>query len=153
MAGHPALAIVTVYKRLPVQPAASVAVMVNVNVPAVVGVPVIAPEPPLRTSPVGSAPLEMVNVYGAVPPEPETVWLYAVPKLPFGSVAGLTVMMGQASTPHVLTLFVSSVTAPLRPIVLPWVFARVVSVMLVGAKMPPANAVRVPSAPGLPPCQ
>src|SRR4051794_15100230 len=153
MAGHPALAIVTVYKRLPVQPAASVAVMVNVNVPAVVGVPVIAPEPPLRTSPVGSAPLEMVNVYGAVPPEPETVWLYAVPTLPFGSVAGLTVMMGHASTPHVLTLFVSSVTAPLRANALPLVFAPVVSVMLVRARMSPTNDVPVPSVAELPTCQ
>src|SRR3954452_20116746 len=153
MAGHPVLAIVTVYRRLPAQPVASVAVMVKLNVPAVVGVPVMAPELPLRISPVGSAPLEMVNVYGAVPPDPETVWLYAGPTLPFGSDAGLTVMMGHASTPQVLTWFVSSVTAPLRASVLPLVFAPVVSVMLVRARMSPTNDVPVPSVAELPSCQ
>ena len=73
MAGQPGLAIVIVYRRLPVQPVASVAVIVKVNVPTVVGVPVIAPVLELRSRPVGSEPLDTENVYGEVPPEPETV--------------------------------------------------------------------------------
>ena len=65
------------YSWLPEQPFASVAVIVKMKVPAVVGVPVMAPGPPVLSgySPVGSAPLETAYVYGAVPPLAETVWL------------------------------------------------------------------------------
>jgi len=66
MAGQPGLAMVIVYRRLPEQPVASVAVIVKVNVPTVVGVPVIAPVELLRSRFVGSAPLDIENVYGDV---------------------------------------------------------------------------------------
>jgi hypothetical protein len=52
----------------------SVAVIVNGNEPAAVGVPVIAPEP-LSDKPVGKAPLVTAYVYEGVPPEAETLWL------------------------------------------------------------------------------
>ena len=59
-------AITMEYGWLPEQPFASVAVIVKLKVPAVVGVPVMAPSPAVLsgTSPVGSAPLERANVYG-----------------------------------------------------------------------------------------
>ena len=64
-----------VYACTPVQPFASVAVTVNVNVPAVVGVPEMRPLPVLSDSPVGSAPAVMLYVYGPVPPLAVMVWL------------------------------------------------------------------------------
>ena len=76
-----------------------------------------------------------------------------MPTEPFGSVAGFTVMIGQTDTPQVLTLLVSSVTAPLRASALPEVFAPVVSVMLVRARMSPTNEVPVPRVAELPTCQ
>ena len=72
----PAMGLMTrVYSRKPVQPFWSVAVTVNVNVPAVVGVPAITPPAVIGDSPVGSAPEVMVNVYGAAPPLAVMVWL------------------------------------------------------------------------------
>ena len=50
-------------------------------------------------------------------------------------------------------LLVSSVTAPLRASARPIMFAPVVSVMLVSARMFPANEVVVPSVAELPTCQ
>lgn len=41
---------------------------VKFNVPAVVGVPVIAPVAPFRNKPSGRLPEEIENVYGGVPP-------------------------------------------------------------------------------------
>ena len=64
-----------VYSRKPVQPFWSVAVIVNVNVPAAVGVPVITPPLVIGDSPVGSDPEVMVNEYGAAPPVAVIVWL------------------------------------------------------------------------------
>ena len=63
----------TAYALLPEQAAASAAVIEKLNVPAELGVPVIAPVAPLRIRPPGSAPLDTENVYGAVPPDAETV--------------------------------------------------------------------------------
>jgi hypothetical protein len=51
------------------------------------------------------------------------------------------------------TTFVSIVTAPFRARALPEMLARVVSVMLVRARMFPANVVSVPSVAELPTCQ
>ena len=53
----------------------STAVMVKGNVPAVVGVPVMAPVAGFRTSPGGNTPLVTENVYGPVPPLADTVAL------------------------------------------------------------------------------
>ena len=83
--------IVTLYARDPVDPRLSFAVIVKLNVPAADGVPVIAPVDAFNDSPVGNAPALMANVYGAVPPDAVTVWLYATPCVQCGSVAGLTV--------------------------------------------------------------
>src|SRR5438093_548810 len=57
--------IVKVIVRLPVQPLTSVAVTVNVNMPAMVGVPEIVPIDEI-VNPVGNAPL-VVKVNGPVP--------------------------------------------------------------------------------------
>ena len=56
----------------------SVAVIVKLYVPALVGVPVIAPVDALSVRPLGSAPDVTLNVTGAVPPDVCTVWLYAM---------------------------------------------------------------------------
>jgi hypothetical protein len=58
---------------------------VNVNVPAVVGVPEIRPEA-ASVKPAGNAPPVTVKLYGAAPPLAVSVWLYAAPTVPFGSV-------------------------------------------------------------------
>ena len=62
-------------------------------------------------------------------------------------------MIGQTETPQVLTLLVSSVTAPLRASARPLVFDPVVSVMLESARMSPVNEVPVPRVAELPTCQ
>ena len=76
MTGQPAGPAITMeYGRLPGQPFASVAVIVKLKVPARVSVPEMTPVLALSVKPFGSAPLETVKVYGAVPPTAETVWL------------------------------------------------------------------------------
>ena len=54
---------------------ASVAVIVKLNWPGVVGVPEITPVVVSSVRPFGRVPLETLKVYGAVPPVAETVWL------------------------------------------------------------------------------
>ncbi len=53
----------------------SVAVTVNSNVPACVGVPERTPVVVFRSSPPGSAPAATAKVYGALPPLAVRVWL------------------------------------------------------------------------------
>ncbi len=53
--------------RVAVAPAASVAVIVKAKVPPAVGVPVMAPVPAFRLSPLGRAPVVIAKVTGAVP--------------------------------------------------------------------------------------
>ena len=65
----------TVKLRLPVQPAASVAVMVNVALLAVVGAPVNAPVVAFNKMPAGSAPLVTLYVTAPVAPVVEIVAL------------------------------------------------------------------------------
>ena len=69
------LGIPIVYARLPGQPFASVAVIVRLKTPVVVGVPEMTPVVGLSVRPGGSAPLETAKVYDPVPPVAETVWL------------------------------------------------------------------------------
>jgi len=79
----------------------SVATIVKVKIPSVVGVPEMTAVVALvgvRVSPGGREPLPTVNVYGGVPPLAEIVWLYGVPWTAIGSVAGLTVIKGQPGT-------------------------------------------------------
>ena len=90
-----AQSIVSEYASVPVQPLASVACAVKLDVPGVVGVPLIAPLVP-SDNPAGSAPAIFVNEYGAVPPLAETVAKYAAPVVPCGSVVGATVIVAQS---------------------------------------------------------
>ena len=75
MGGQGAVAAITMeYSWLPEQPFVSVAVIVKLKVPAVAGVPVMAPVAVLSDNTGGSAPLETAYVYGvAVLPEAVTV--------------------------------------------------------------------------------
>ncbi len=82
--------IVTAYACEPVAPSPSVAVIVKLLVAAVVGVPEIKPLAAFSESPAGKLPAETLNVYEPLPPVALTLWLYAAPTVPFGSVAGLT---------------------------------------------------------------
>lgn len=67
-----------------------VAVIVKLKVPAVVGVPVIAPVDVLSVRPAGSAPTIKLNVIGAVPVA-EMDCEYGMPTVPAGS--GLAVVI------------------------------------------------------------
>ena len=62
---------------------ASLTRSVKEKVPAVVGVPVMVF--PVMSSPAGSAPAEIVQVYGVVPPVAVRDCEYAAPTVPFGS--------------------------------------------------------------------
>ena len=68
----------SVNARLPGQPFASVAVIVKLKMPLVVGVPemtAVVGLAGIKVRPGGSAPLEIVKVYGGVPPLAKIVWL------------------------------------------------------------------------------
>lgn len=61
---------------------ASVTLMVKVEVPDAVGVPVIAPDDAFKVRPAGREPVLTLHVYGVVPPVACTVAEYAVPTVP-----------------------------------------------------------------------
>ena len=85
------VALITIeYAREPNAPRLSFAVIVKLNVPAAVGVPVIAPVDVFSDKPVGNEPTN-AYVYGAVPPEAVTVWLYAMFCVVAGRLAGFSV--------------------------------------------------------------
>ena len=84
--------IVTLYARAPVAPRPSVAVIVKLLAAAVVAVPVIAPVAAFKDKPAGKLPADTLNVYEPFPPVAEIFCEYAVPTVPFGNIAGLTVM-------------------------------------------------------------
>jgi len=71
--------VVVVPDALPVE---STTCAVKLNVPAVVGVPVMAPVELFSVKPAGSDPLVMENVYGGVPPPATRAELYATPTCP-----------------------------------------------------------------------
>jgi len=83
-----------VYDCNPVQPLESVAVIVDVNMPAVVGVPEIMP---LLESdiPGVSSPAVTLKVYGASPPLAVMLLLWATPSVPCGRGGGDRVTGGQ----------------------------------------------------------
>jgi hypothetical protein len=74
-------------------PAAFVAVMVNVAGPATVGIPDMTPVAVSRVNPAGSAPAVTLNVIGPVP-EAATVAEYGVPITSPASVADVEVIDG-----------------------------------------------------------
>ena len=88
----------------------SISLTVNVNVPAAVGIPEIAPVAALNASPAGSDPLEMLVVSAAVPPAEIMVALYGDPTTPAG---GTPVSVGSGLTVIVTVswLFVSGIAA------------------------------------------
>src|ERR1041385_6297199 len=74
----------------------SVTLTVKENVPAVVGVPVIAAVVGFNVRPGGSEPVATEYVYGAVPPL-TVIWpLYAVPTVPVVAEAHCAVISGGA---------------------------------------------------------
>ena len=78
------------YARVPNAPRLSLALIEKLNVPAAVGVPVIAPVDVFSDSPVGKLPTS-AYVYGAVPPDAVTDWLYAMFRVVAGRLVGLIV--------------------------------------------------------------
>jgi len=95
----------------------SVTFTVKLEVPAVVGVPVIAPVLALRLNPAGKAPLVILHVNGETPPLSCSAALYAVPTVPLASDdkvtdgAGVAVMLSDAVLLVSLAEVAVSVTA------------------------------------------
>ena len=79
----------------------SVAVIVKLDVPAVVGVPLNTPVPVFRANPDGKLPTVTTNVYVPEPPVTLRAALYALLAVAFASVAGLTVKLEAAFTANV----------------------------------------------------
>jgi hypothetical protein len=76
----------------------SVAVIVKLDAPAVVGVPLMTPLPVFSDNPPGSAPAVTAKLYGPVPPLAVIVWEYGVATVPLGNVGGvITIVAGAAS--------------------------------------------------------
>src|SRR5207344_459168 len=90
-----ALAITIEYARVPNAPRLSLALIEKLNVPAAVGVPVIAPVDVFSDRPVGSVPTS-AYVYGAVPPNAVTDWLYAMFCVVAGRLVGFSVNAARA---------------------------------------------------------
>ncbi len=80
-----------------VPPVLSVTVTPRLNVPACVGVPAKVRVAALKVMPAGSVPVNVV-VYGAMPPLTVSTCAYAVPATAPGSVAGVRVSVGTATT-------------------------------------------------------
>jgi hypothetical protein len=78
----------------PAHPFASLTYTVNSKISHDVGVPLKTPSW-LKLSPGGNVELFAVNLYGALPPVAVSVWLYASPNAPSGSVSGQIVRLGQ----------------------------------------------------------
>jgi hypothetical protein len=76
--------IVSVYACIAEPPTVSAALIVKLEVPAVVGVPVNAPAE-LKVNPAGSVPELTDQVNDGVPPEAAKLCEYALPTLPFGN--------------------------------------------------------------------
>ncbi len=70
-------------------PTESTTEMLNVDVPAVVGTPLITPVVVFSASAAGNVPVATDHVYPVpLPPEAISVWEYATLTTPAGSVAG-----------------------------------------------------------------
>jgi len=92
-----------------IRPFTSVARMVTVGQPGVVGVPDSTP-PGESVSPGGRVPLTTVKVMGAVPPLGMSVCVKGTPTVPGGSVSGAIVMGGPLHPPT--KLLPAIVTSP-----------------------------------------
>jgi hypothetical protein len=80
----------------------SVSLKVTLEVPAAVGVPVMAPVVALRLRPAGSVPDTMVHISGATPPVLARVAEYAVPMVPEASAPVAVAIAGAGSTVTVM---------------------------------------------------
>ena len=77
------------------QPILSVAVTVRLNGPNRYGAPLKLP--PEESETPGTPPALTLKLTAPLPPLAFTLWLYAVPAVPLGSMAGLTVMVGHVT--------------------------------------------------------
>lgn len=75
---------------------------VKLDVPAVVGVPVIAPLVAFKLKPAGKVPVVIFQLYGAIPPVAVNVALYITPAVPPGS--DVVVMETGAETGAVMVM-------------------------------------------------
>lgn len=82
---------------MPVHVPKPVAVMVKVELPGAVGVPVIAPVVLFNDKPAGNVPAVTAKLYVVPAGVALTVWLYAVPAVPLGKVVGLSVIVGHTT--------------------------------------------------------
>ena len=92
----------------------------NVDVPAVVGVPEIAPDALFNVSPVGKLPVVIDHVYGVSPPAAARVWPYEVPVVPEANV-------------EVLMPSCTPIAAPARSAIVPTVICAVLNPKLKSA--------------------
>ena len=82
------------------------------NVPAVVGVPLIWPVEPLRISPPGNDPASTLQEKGRVPPEADTVMVYGWFTVPGGRDAALVIIRGGGPSVFTATLVDPRVMPP-----------------------------------------
>src|SRR5438067_476493 len=108
-------AIVPLYRREPVAAVESVAVTVKLYGPAVFDVPLITPAV-LKVTPFGSEPPVTANVYGAVPSDAVSVWLYGESSVGVGRVAGATVITAIGNVDDAAVLFVSDPSSTAFPL-------------------------------------
>src|ERR1700730_2769522 len=71
--------------------ALSLTVTSKLNVPDVLGIPLITPVA-LRVTPEGSAPSVTAQLYGGVPPWAVNVWEYCTPVVPLGSCGPVLIL-------------------------------------------------------------
>ena len=123
-------------------PAEFVALTVKLDVPAVVGVPVIAPVVPFKFKPVGRLPLAIAHVIGVVPVA-LSVWLYALFAVPSGSEA--VVIVGGAATTMLRELvpFPAEFVALTENVNVPIVVGVPEITPVVSFKIRPAGSVRL----------
>src|ERR1035441_8444425 len=98
----------------------SVTFAVKLKVPAVFGVPLIAPVEGFRSKPPGNAPPPRDQVYDVVPPCAVSVTKYGPPTLPLGS--DVVVIVGSdamATRPILLPKLSVNHNAPSGPVVIP----------------------------------
>ena len=106
---------VTEYVRAAVRAAASVGVMVNVEVPAAVGVPLMAPVLAFRVRPAGRGSGPRAKVTGLTPPVVTIVALYATPRVPEGNVTVVFVNAFRICTVYDWVLFSPPLSVTIMP--------------------------------------
>src|ERR1051325_2032000 len=104
------------YERAALQPVPeSVAVITALNVPAIVGVPLIAPVEPLSVTPFGRAPAVTLNETVPVAPVSVSCAEYAALTCPSGSVDGSRLRLPHADVCSRKSMF--AVVAPMVAVI------------------------------------